>query len=563
MSGLSTLADTGPLDGDAARHSVLILDSNAASRSILSSMLRDAGFNTIRQAARAGDGLSMLSIESFDLVICDSLFEAEGLTGGQVLARIRREMLLPFTSVVMLLSSAATHTQVLEAAEFAADSVLLKPFAAKTLLGHLLEARERKRALSEVYAALELGEVAQAIALCLESVAHRCPYWLNAARIGAELLLQQDRSQEARSLYDAIAQAKAVPWARLGLIRTHFAEGSLPKAKKAAQALLEEDPENADAHAMLGRVHVEAGALAQALESYSSALELTPHCPLRVQITGSLSFYSARPDEALALLDRSWTLSRGTHLLDALSIVQCSYLKFETRQTSALRSSVEALHDFARANPTSFRLRHFCLVGAVLLDLAYGRSRDAVERSRAVHRPVMEPNFDFEAGLNTLALMVRLLPFHLPEDSFEAVTRSVARRFASKPTVPFLHAVVEKHAAASQWISEESDAISRLSEKGVDLSMNGKPREAVEFLITTGDAMRNGRLIDLAGHLVRRHRSAHPELSEVVGKLGHLKRRYGSMAAPVAGLRRSIDSSGGLLLRPREAGSETAAVAQP
>lgn len=94
MSGLSTLADTGPLDGDAGRHSVLILDSNAASRSILSSMLRDAGFNTIRQAARAGDGLSMLSLETFDLVICDSLFEAEGLTGGQVLARIRREMLL-------------------------------------------------------------------------------------------------------------------------------------------------------------------------------------------------------------------------------------------------------------------------------------------------------------------------------------------------------------------------------------------------------------------------------------------------------------------------------------
>jgi len=562
MSPLQTRTNTGFLDADAARSLVLVLDSNAASRSIVISMLREAGFTSIRQAARASDGIAMLAIEAYDLVVCDSLFETEGLTGGQVLARIRREMLLPITSVVMLLSSAATHTQVLEAAELAADSVLLKPFASRTLLGHLCEARARKRALSDIYAAIELGEAAQAIALCLESVAHRCPYWLNAARVGAELLMQQDRTHEARELYDAISQVKAVPWARLGLIRTHFAEGSLPKAKKAALALLAEDAENADAHAVLGRVHLESGSLGQALEAYSNALELTPQCPLRSQITGSLSFYSDRPTEALALLDRSWTMSRGTHLLDVLSLVQSTYLRFEARQTAALRSSVEVLHQYSRDHPNSFRLRHFCMIGSVLLDLSYGRSRDAVERSQAVHRPVMEPGFDFEAGLNTLALLIRLLPFHLPEASLEAVTRSVARRFASKSAVPFLHAVVGKHAAASQWISEECDAISRLSEKGVDLSMNGRPMEAVEFLITNGDAIRNARLIELAGHLIRRHRSAHPELSAVAGRVGHLKRRYGSLAAPVAGLRRSIDSSGGLLLRPREAAAGTPAPVQ-
>jgi CheY-like chemotaxis protein len=86
MSSLQTLTNSADL--------VLVLDSNAASRSIVISMLREAGFTSIRQAARASDGIAMLAIEPCALVVCDSIFETEGLTGGQVLGRIRREMLL-------------------------------------------------------------------------------------------------------------------------------------------------------------------------------------------------------------------------------------------------------------------------------------------------------------------------------------------------------------------------------------------------------------------------------------------------------------------------------------
>jgi CheY-like chemotaxis protein len=532
---------------DAARHSVLVIDAHAASRAIVCSMLRDLGFGVVKQVAKASDGLALLTVGSYDVVICDAVFEGESITGAQLLAQLRRDMLLPFTSVFVLLSGRATYTHVVEAAEFALDGYLVKPFNANTFSARLTEARARKLALANIYEALELGEVARAISLCQTRFVQRSDYWIQAARIGAELLLQQDRPQDARDMYAAIAQTKAIPWARLGLVRTHVAEGCIPKAKKAAEELLSEDPKNADAHAMLGRIHLEAGSLAQALASYTAALEITPECALRSQIAGSLSFYSGSESEALTLLDRSWGMSRGTHLLDVLTVVQASYLRFEVHQTTALRSSVEILREYARAHPNSFRLRHFEMIGAVLLDLSYGRSRDAIERARSVHRPLLEPTFDLEAGLNTLSLLVRLLPFNLPERDFENVTRTVARRFVNKATAPFLVAVVARHAPASQWIHEAQEEISKLTERAVEISLAGRHRNAVEFLLTNGESNRNARLFELAGNLVKRHREQSPELSELVGRLGLLRRRFGGQSNHVAGLRRSLESSGGVL----------------
>ena len=74
----------------------------------------------------------------------------------------------------------------------------------------------RKRALAGIFEAIEQLDFETAANLCMQRFESKARYWLYAARIGAELLLRLKRFDDARVLYEAIIEAKTVPWARLG-----------------------------------------------------------------------------------------------------------------------------------------------------------------------------------------------------------------------------------------------------------------------------------------------------------------------------------------------------------
>ena len=105
-------------------------------------------------------------------------------------------------------------------------------------------------------------------------------FWLYAARIGAELLLRLNRHEDAHKLYDAIIEAKTVPWARLGVARSELASGNLVAARRTLETLIGDIPDHADSYDVMGRVQMEQGELNAALETYRTAAKLTPGCLL-------------------------------------------------------------------------------------------------------------------------------------------------------------------------------------------------------------------------------------------------------------------------------------------
>ncbi|MCX7226869.1 MAG: tetratricopeptide repeat protein [Burkholderiales bacterium] len=103
-------------------------------------------------------------------------------------------------------------------------------------------ARYRKDAFREVFDAMEGQAFEMAADLCLERYRARSMFWLYAARVGAELLMRVQRFPEAQELYEAIADAKAAPWAKLGVARAMMASGDPVAAVTALGALIAEDP---------------------------------------------------------------------------------------------------------------------------------------------------------------------------------------------------------------------------------------------------------------------------------------------------------------------------------
>jgi CheY-like chemotaxis protein len=214
------------LDHDIHECRALVIDGNPTSRSVLTAQLRDFGVGTVVQTGRVKDARSILENRPFDVVLCDYHFDGSDMSGQDLLDELRREQLLPFATVFIMVTGEATDAKVTEAAESALDGSLLKPHTATHLGERIRESRQRKRVLRHIFEAIERGDHGAAAELCQARFEKRAPCWLYAARIGAELYLRLDRHAEAQALYAAVVEARALPWARLGIARTQLASSS-------------------------------------------------------------------------------------------------------------------------------------------------------------------------------------------------------------------------------------------------------------------------------------------------------------------------------------------------
>ncbi|MDL2339460.1 MAG: response regulator, partial [Pseudomonadota bacterium] len=215
-----------------------MIDSNPTSRSTLINMLRGIGVGHVTQTSRVVDARQQLENKVFDIVICDYHFDNSPISGQELLDDLRRAQLLPYSTVFVMVTGECSYVKVAEAAESALDSYLLKPHTASALEERVLQARYRKKVLKSIFKAIEASEYEQAAKMCMDRFDAREEFWLYAARIGAELFLRINDHVSAKTLYAAVHESKALPWAKLGLARAEVESGQLPKATRILESLL-------------------------------------------------------------------------------------------------------------------------------------------------------------------------------------------------------------------------------------------------------------------------------------------------------------------------------------
>lgn len=208
------------------------------------------------------------------------------MSGQDLLDDLRRSQRLPYSTVFVMVTGEAGYTRVAEAAEAALESYLLKPHTASALEERVLQARQRKKLLGPIFEAIAAEDFQTAARLCQDRFAARGEYWLQAARVGAELWVRLNALEKARALYEAVREARAAPWAKLGIARVELESGQLQQATRTLEVLIGEQPSCADAYDVMGRVQVEQGDMAAALQTYRSATELTPANVSRLQKQG-------------------------------------------------------------------------------------------------------------------------------------------------------------------------------------------------------------------------------------------------------------------------------------
>ncbi len=538
------------LDRDVSQCAALIVDSNPMSRSVLLQHLRGFGFGTVKQASRVLEARDMLEHRRFDLVLCDHHFDNGEESGQDLLEELRREQMLPYSTVFVMVTGEATYQKVAEAAEAALDSYLVKPFSANALFDRVKEARQRKRVLKDIFEAMDAREYETAAQLCLIRFEKRAQYWLYAARIGAELLLTLKRTADAKRLYDAVIAAKAVPWARLGVARAQVAEGDFTYARRTLETLMGELPQYADSYDVLGKVQMEQGQLDEALATYSTAAQITPGCILRLQHCGTLNFYAGDATIAAQMLERTWQLGSKSRLFDVLSMMLLALLRFDANDGKGLNVAQDILARFAATYPQSNRLRRMATSADALVFLHAGKTAPGIQLAREIAAEAMRPDFDMEAATNGLSLWVRLGSYGVDETEFCAVVQQLTKRFSvSKMAMEVLVAAVQRKEQPTGWIREAHAHVAQLAQDAMNHALRGQPRDAVQTLLQHGQDTGNAKLIEMAGLVANRHRERIDDVDALLASAGTLAHRYCSPSTHIAGVRRSNRSAGGMVLR--------------
>ncbi|MFN0185206.1 MAG: response regulator, partial [Aquabacterium sp.] len=276
------------MDRDAYKARALVIAGNPGARSLMVAQLHDLGLQDVRSSSRLSEARLMLERQEYDIVLCDDDLDTKGRSAQELLDELRREQLMPYGTVFILITAEATFARITEAAEGGLDSVLVRPYTATALGERLAEARRRKRTLQPIFDAAQGGRGAEAQALCLTRWRDRMPYALFCARLAAEWMLRDQNTDAARALFEDIQAREPQPWAQLGVARSRWAAGDIGGARRLVDAQVNSGNGGADACDLLGRLLVEQGEFGSALEVMRRAVQLTPHCLLRLQQAGTL-----------------------------------------------------------------------------------------------------------------------------------------------------------------------------------------------------------------------------------------------------------------------------------
>lgn len=530
-----------------ARTQALVIDGNATSRSLMTAQLRELGVGHVRQATRVRDARVILETQPYDIVLCDYYFDGSEQSGQDLLDELRREQLLPYATVFVMVTGEASYAKVAEAAEAALDAYLVKPYTSAALAERLASARHRKNELKSIFEAIDAREFDRAADLCLARFEARAPYWLYAARIGAELMLRLERHDHARQLYEAIIAARTVPWARLGVARTEVASGNLSAARRTLETLIGEMPEQADSYDLMGRVQMEQGEIGAALATYRTAATLTPGCLVRMQHCGTLAFYAGERAEALKLLERSLAQGLRSKLFDWHSLALTALMRFDAKDSKGMKYAQDALMQGMERAPRDRRLQRFDRLLQGLQLLHARRLADALQIARDWAAQTQEEDFDLEAASLLLALWMRMFRQDIQLPEMEALTTRLGLRFcSSKSATEVMVSMAEGHEPTALLLRNAHATVFATSETAMRHAMRGDARTGVMLLLERGADTLNAKLIDMAALVLQRYQDRIDDPAPLQTRIDALQKRY--VQASGQGMK-AARAAGGVALR--------------
>ncbi|MEW8340763.1 MAG: response regulator, partial [Candidatus Thiodiazotropha taylori] len=199
----------------------LVVDDFGDMRSMMKNMLMACGVREIKLARNGNEAIELMEQERFDVVLCDYNLGA-GRDGQQILEEAKYRHLMGLGSVFVMVTAENTRDMVMGAVEYEPDSYLTKPFNKDFLKTRLEKLIAKKHDLLAIEEAVEKRNYTKAVAILDEKIAAKPANCNELRKIKGNILLNSDKLNEAKTLYQEVLAIRELPWARLGLGKCNY-----------------------------------------------------------------------------------------------------------------------------------------------------------------------------------------------------------------------------------------------------------------------------------------------------------------------------------------------------
>ncbi|WP_085315497.1 response regulator [Derxia lacustris] len=505
---------------------VLVIDDSRIARQVCETLLHDLGVRRITSVGRMSEARRAVERERYDLVLCDYHFDGDDSNGQDLLEDWRRNRVLSFMTVFIMITGESKYQHVAEAIETALDDYLLKPFTGNTLAERVAMAYRRRLALAPVYHAIEQRDYARAANQCCAVVEGDGPYRMYAARLCVELLIRAGRHADARRLLEELNRGQILPWARLALIALDADEDDLARSRRALEGVVTDHPDFADARDQLARVQFELGDVTGALASMKRAVELTPSNPARLQKLGWLAFLLGDTELAREKLARAWRAGRQSRSFDPHTLLLHMLLLFEAGELRELRRLREPWQRLLRRCGDSPRLARMDRLVEVLTCFAGGQFEAGTARLGELADCLRQPDADFEFACDFLALLVRVSAPGIELPRAARWVELIGYRYSSsRASTAALGLLVARDETLVQLLRTAHGVVTRRCQDAMACLVKGSPQTSVEMLFDCGRRTHNLKPLDMARRVAARHMAELPALAELDAAIARFRER--------------------------------------
>lgn len=363
--------------------SYLLVEDSQAMRAWLRTTIANAGGKKIDVADSYNDALYRIRTRgNYDVVLCDYIL-SDTRDGQQLLEEVRRQKLLPQSTLWIMITGERKYEQVFSAVELAPDDYLIKPITPDILHQRLGKAWDNRRALKGATDLFDAGNIEAALELCRAEMLNNPRHALGFQRIAGECMMLMEHFQEAYDHFEAILQEKPkLPWAKLGKARAFFHLDRYDETASIIEELIHDNPDYLHAHDLLAKVHEHKGDLEATKALLKLVLQKNPKSLTRQRNIARVAVATGDMQTAIDALALMHQHGRGSSFVQPGDF--CSYASMLVKSGSkAAADRLEALsnnlRDFHKNDPAyTLSTKTVSYAGAV----AAGKRDMAVEAYR-------------------------------------------------------------------------------------------------------------------------------------------------------------------------------------
>jgi len=242
--------------------SYLLVEDSQTMRMWLSTTIANAGGKKIDVSDSYNDALYRIRTRGgYDVVLCDYIL-SDTRDGQQLLEEVRRQKLLPQSTIWIMITGERKYQQVFSAVELAPDDYLIKPITPDLLHDRLGKAWDHRQALKGATDLFDAGRFEEALGLCRAEAASNLRHASGFQRIAGDCLLQMEHFQEAYDFFGSVLDQKPnLPLAKLGKAKAFFHLDRYDETAAIIAELIQDHPDFLHAHDLLAKVHERRGDL--------------------------------------------------------------------------------------------------------------------------------------------------------------------------------------------------------------------------------------------------------------------------------------------------------------